>query len=110
MADKQYIDIKVVDGGWDVDAGQQPEQCSDLYSIAQDIKHDIMESGLARLLVAERNPVLRADIMLQIEQKAETDTRIIPGTASATESTAGEIELTAEAYDYSETINIEVTA
>jgi hypothetical protein len=69
-----------------------------------------MESGLARLLVAERSPVLRADIMLQIEQKAETDTRIIPGTASATETSAGEIELTAEAYDYSQIINIEVTA
>ena len=48
MPDKKYIDIKVVDGGWDIDAGQQPQECSDLYSIAQDIKHSIMESGLAR--------------------------------------------------------------
>jgi hypothetical protein len=110
MADKQYIDIKVVDGGWDVDAGQQPEQCSDLYSIAQDIKHDIMESGLARLLVAERNPILRADVLLQIEQKAELDTRIIPGTASTTESIPGTITLTAQAYDYDQLIQTEVTA
>ncbi|AGN34223.1 hypothetical protein VPPG_00099 [Vibrio phage VD1] len=110
MPDKQYIDIKVIDGGWDVDSGEQPTQCSDLYSIAQDIKHSIMESGLARKLVAERNPVLRADVLLQIEQKAELDTRIIPGTAQATESSAGTITLTAQAYDYDQLIETEVTA
>ncbi len=110
MPDKQYIDIKVVDGGWDIDSGTQPTQCSDLYSIAQDIKHAIMESGLARTLVAERNPVLRADVLLQIEQKAELDTRIIPGTATATESSAGNIELTANAYGYDQLIETEVTA
>ncbi|EKA2635218.1 DUF2590 family protein, partial [Vibrio alginolyticus] len=49
---KRYNDIKVVEGGWVMDAGQQPKECSDLYSIAQDIKHAIMESGLARQLVA----------------------------------------------------------
>ncbi len=43
---KRYNDIKVVEGGWDMDAGQQPKECSDLYSIAQDIKHAILESGL----------------------------------------------------------------
>ncbi|ELH7949035.1 DUF2590 family protein [Vibrio fluvialis] len=110
MPDKQYIDIKVIDGGWAIDAGEQPTQCSDLYSIAQDIKHAIMESGLARQLLAERNPVLRADVLLQIEQKAELDNRIIPGTAAATESTAGNIILTAQAYDYDDPIQTEVSA
>ncbi|MGL4193185.1 MAG: DUF2590 family protein [Vibrio sp.] len=108
MPDKSYIDIKVIDGGWQIDAGAQPTQCSDLYSIAQDIKHAIMESGLARQLVAERNPILRADVLLQIEQKAELDSRIIPGTAKATESEAGNIQLTANAYDYDQMINTEV--
>lgn len=108
--EKKYIDIKVIDGGWDIDSGEQPTQCSDLYSIAQDIKHAIMESGLARKLVAERNPVLRADVLLQIEQKAELDTRIIPGTAQAIESSAGTITLTAQAYDYDQLIETEVTA
>ncbi|CDT98541.1 Uncharacterized 12.7 kDa protein in lys 3'region [Vibrio coralliirubri] len=97
---KNYIDIKVVDGGWDMDAGQQPAECSDLYSIAQDIKHAIMESGLARLLVAERNPALRADVMVQIEQIAELDVRVVPGTATASELDAGDITLTAIAYQY----------
>lgn len=102
MPDKKYIDIKVVDGGWDIDAGQQPQECSDLYSIAQDIKHSIMESGLARELIAERNAALRSDVLVQIEQLAEQDVRIIPGTATATELTAGQITLTAEAYEFGE--------
>ncbi len=110
MPDKRYIDIKVIDGGWKIDAGAQPTQCSDLYSIAQDIKHAIMESGLARKLVAERNPILRADVLLQIEQKAELDNRIIPGTAKAIESEAGNILLTANAYDYEQPISTEVIA
>lgn len=109
MPDKSYIDIKVIDGGWQLDAGQQPTQCSDLYSIAQDIKHSIMESGLARELIAERSPVLRSDVLIQIEQLAETDTRIIPGTATATETSASDITLTAETYEFG-TTSIEVTA
>jgi hypothetical protein len=109
MPDKQYIDIKVVDGGWEIDAGGQPATCSDAYSIAQDIKHSMMESGLARALVAERNPILRADILLQVEQTAEQDERIIPGTASVSETDIGKIGLTAEAYQYSE-IKTEVSA
>ncbi|MDN4696291.1 DUF2590 family protein [Vibrio parahaemolyticus] len=110
MPDKQYIDIQVIDGGWDIDSGEQPTQCSDLYSIAQDIKHAILESGLARELLAERNPILRADVLLRVEHKAELDTRIIPGSASATESEAGSITLTAQAYGYEEQIETEVSA
>lgn len=110
MSDKKYIDIHVIDGGWKIDAGAQPTQCSDLYSIAQDMKHAIMESGLARQLVAERNPTLRADVLLQIEQRAERDIRIIPGTAAAKESTAGVILLTAQAYGYDQNIETEVEA
>lgn len=108
MSDKQYIDIKVVDGGWDIDAGQQPTICSDTYSIAQDVKHAIMESGLARALQAERNPVLRANVLLQIEQIAEQDPRIIPGTVTVTGDVSGTIGLSAQAYDSEGIINTEV--
>lgn len=109
MLDEKYIDIKVIDGGWDIDAGQQPQECSDLYSIAQDIKHAIMESGLARELVAERNPVLRNDVLIQMEQIAELDVRIIPGTATVIELSPGEIIITADAYEYGSTGEITVT-
>ncbi|MEZ9233240.1 DUF2590 family protein [Vibrio amylolyticus] len=111
---KKHIDIKVIGGGWNMDAGQQAEQASDLYSIAQDIKHRIMESGLARMLVAERNPTLRADVLVQIEQKAEQDERVIPGTVTAVELLGVDresltVQLTGQAYDYSESIDIKVT-
>lgn len=105
--DIKYIDIKVVDGAWNIDDGQQPEQCNNLYSIAQDIKHSIMESGLARELIAERNPALRDDVLVQIEQLAEQDTRLIPGTATATETSAGQITLTGTTYDFGD---LEVSA
>ncbi|MCF9378364.1 DUF2590 family protein, partial [Vibrio parahaemolyticus] len=49
-------------------------------------------------------------VLLQIEQKAELDNRIIPGTAKATESEAGNILLTANAYDYEQPISTEVIA
>ncbi len=110
MSDNQYIDIKIVDGSWELDAGQQPTLCSDLYSTAQDIKHAIMESGIARELIAERNAALRNDVLIQIEQIAELDIRIIPGTATATELSAGDISLTAETYEYGSIDEITVTA
>jgi len=108
MSDK-FVDIKVVDGGWDIDAGKQPLSCSDLYSIAQDVKHAIMESGLMRELIAERNPTLRNDVLIQIEQLAEDDIRIIPGTATVTELDPSQILLTADAYEYGPIGEVKVT-
>lgn len=109
MLDKQYIDIKVIDGGWQMDAGQQPTECSDLYSIAQDVKHLIMESGLLRELQGERHVALRSDVLVQIEQLTETDIRIIPGSATATEIKPGEITLTAETYEFGTTDEIQLS-
>ena len=109
MLDKQYIDIKVIDGGWQMDAGQQPTECSDLYSISQDVKHLIMESGLLRELQGERHVALRSDVLVQIEQLTETDIRIIPGSATATEIKPGEITLTAETYEFGTTDEIQLS-
>lgn len=109
MLDKQYIDIKVIDGGWQMDAGQQPTECSDLYSIAQDVKHLIMGSGLLRELQGERHVALRSDVLVQIEQLTETDIRIIPGSATATEIKPGEIILTAETYEFGTTDEIQLS-
>jgi len=106
---QQYVDIKVVDGGWEIDAGQQPTICDGLYSIAQDIKHAMMESGLLVGLVAERSPTRREDALIQMEQLIESDVRIIPGSAIVTEVSIGEIMLTADTYEYGSTGNIEVT-
>lgn len=100
MADKQYIDIKVTNGGWDFDAGNQPIYTSDVMSIGQDIKHSILESGLARELQGERNPAKRAEVLTKIEILTESDERIVPGSASCTEEAFNRYFLTATTKEY----------
>lgn len=102
MITKHHIDLFVNEGGVDFDAGQQPHYTSDIMSIAQDVKHAILESGLVRELQAERNRTLRADVLTQIEMLIETDKRIEPGTASAVEQSAGNIMLLANTLKFGE--------
>ncbi|MBO0197746.1 DUF2590 family protein [Vibrio sp. 1403] len=97
---EQYIDLLVSEGGIDFDAGQQPIYTNNRNSIAQDIKHAILESGLLREMQAERNRALRADVLTQIEMLVEDDERIVPGTAEVTEQTAEKIWIFAETEDY----------
>lgn len=106
MSERKYIDILVEKGGWQLDAGGQPRLTSDRYSIGQDIKHRIMESGLARKLVAERSATLRADVMTEIELLVEDDERLVPGTISITEESAGTLLVTATTYEFGQ---VEVT-
>ncbi|MCG7497752.1 DUF2590 family protein [Vibrio sp. Of7-15] len=105
---ENYVDLLVTDGGIDFDAGQQPIYTADRNSIAQDIKHAIMESGLLRELQAERNRTLRADVLTRIEMLIEVDERIEPGTAEVNEQESGALWLFAQTVDYRE-IRVEVT-
>lgn len=101
MADERlYIDLLITDRDFTLNAGFEPVLCNDLMSISQDIKHAIMESGLATLLVAERSPTLRADIIMQITMLVEDDERLIPGTIFITEETSGKLLVTADTYDF----------
>ncbi|YCO01556.1 DUF2590 family protein [Vibrio sp. VNB-15] len=97
---KQYIDLLVTEGGIDFDAGQQPIYTSDRNSIAQDIKHAIIESGLLREMQAERNRALRADVLTRIEMLVEQDKRIVPGSAEVTEESDEKIWIFAETEAY----------
>ena len=97
---EQYIDLLVTDGGIDFDAGQQPIYTHDRNSIAQDIKHAILESGLLREIQAERNRTLRADVLTRIEMLVEQDQRIVPGTANVTQQTSEDIWILAETEEY----------
>ncbi|MBS4711956.1 DUF2590 family protein [Aeromonas caviae] len=106
MTDPKYIDILVVDGAWQLDAGGQPRLTQDRHSIGQDIKHRIMESGLARKLIGERSPTLRADVMTEIELLVENDVRLIPGTILISEESPERILVTARTYEFGE---LEVT-
>ncbi len=106
MSDHKYIDILVVDGAWQLDAGGQPRLTQDRHSIGQDIKHRIMESGLARKLIGERSPTLRADVMTEIELLVENDERLIPGTILIREESPERILVTAHTYEFGD---LEVT-
>lgn len=102
----KYIDILVIDGAWQLDAGGQPRMTQDRHSIGQDIKHRIMESGLARKLIGERSPTLRADVMTEIELLVENDERLIPGTIVISEEAPDRILVTARTYEFG---SLEVT-
>lgn len=105
-SERLYIDLLVENGGLVLDAGAQPVTTDNRHSIGQDIKHGVLESGLARALIGERSPTLRADVRTQIRILVEQDTRIVPGTAEVREEAADRYLLTARTYEFGE---LEVT-
>lgn len=66
MTKKLYFDLLIKGEDITLDSGNQPVICDNRVSIAQDIKHALIESGLATLLIAERSRILRRDIILQM--------------------------------------------
>lgn len=100
MSDLLYIDLLITGRDLTLNAGNEPVLCNNRISIGQDIVHAIIESGLTTLLVAERSPTLRADVITQLIMLIESDERIIPGTVSITEESAKSLWATAETYDF----------
>ncbi|WP_392551241.1 DUF2590 family protein [Orbus wheelerorum] len=107
--DKLYFDLLINGNDITLDNVNEPVITCDFISIGQDIKHAIIESGLAIKLIGERSPLIRTDIINQIELLAEQDRRIIPGTVNIAEETTERYLLTAKAYNYDELIAIGVT-
>lgn len=95
-----YIDLLITDRDFTLNAGAEPELCNNRVSIGQDVVHAIIESGLATRLIAERSPVLRADVITQMVLLVEDDGRIIPGTVAITEESPTRLWITAETYDF----------
>ncbi|WP_109079247.1 DUF2590 family protein [Aggregatibacter kilianii] len=106
MAEKRYLDLWINGEDLTLDSGNQPMICDNRVSIAQDIKHAILESGLATLLIAERSRILRRDIILQIVLLVEEDERLIPGTIFIDDESQGRLRLTAETYDFGKIDNM----
>jgi len=100
MSDLLYIDLLITGRDFTLNAGNEPGLCNNRISIGQDIVHAIIESGLTTLLVAERSPTLRADVITQLIMLIESDERIIPGTVSITEEPTKSLWATAETYDF----------
>lgn len=97
---KRYFDLLITNQDLSLDSGKQPIICDNRVSIAQDIKHAIIESGLATLLIAERSRVLRQDIILQLVLLVEEDRRLIPGTIFITDEDMHRLRVTAETYEF----------
>ncbi|MEB2768935.1 DUF2590 family protein [Citrobacter portucalensis] len=100
MSEILYIDLLINNGDFSLNAGHEPELCNNRKSIGQDIVHDIIESGLATQLIAERSPTLRADIFTQLELLVENDERIVPGTVEINEESQKRLWVTASTYDF----------
>lgn len=101
MTDSIYRDLLIDNGDIVLDAGQNPVITTDRVVIAQDIKHAILESGLAVKLVAERSPTEISDVEYQIIMLAEDDLRIIPGTGRIQMVNEQRL-LTANTYEFGE--------
>lgn len=101
-----YSDLLITNGALTL-APTEPALTDTRASIAQDIKHMLLESGLVTRLIGERSQPLRASIMTEIELLVETDTRLVPGTITLTAVSNNAINLEATTYKYG---NVEVTA
>lgn len=99
MSNSIYRDLYIVDGDIVLDAGKNPVICTDRVVIAQDIKHAILDSGLAVELVAERSPTEIKDVEYRIILLCENDLRVIPGSARITWVDEKRL-LTAKTYEF----------
>ncbi|MGC6377620.1 DUF2590 family protein [Bisgaard Taxon 45] len=106
MTKKLYFDLLITGEDLTLDSGNQPVICDNRISIAQDIKHALIESGLATLLIAERSRILRRDIILQMILIVEEDRRLVPGTIFIDEEDQGRLRLTADTYEFGKIENL----
>ncbi|MEB3457131.1 DUF2590 family protein [Pasteurella multocida] len=106
MTKKLYFDLLITGEDLTLDSGNQPIICDNRISITQDIKHALIESGLATLLIAERSRILRRDIILQMILIVEEDRRLVPGTIFIDEEDQGRLRLTAETYEFGKIENL----
>lgn len=102
-----YIDLLITDGNFTLDSGNEPRRCNNRDSIAQDIIHSILESGITARLIGERSPTMRGDVITRLTLLIESDERLIPGTIVITEESISRLYVTAETYDFG-SVNTEV--
>lgn len=102
-----YIDLLITDGNFTLDSGNEPRRCNNRDSIAQDIIHSILESGITARLIGERSPTMRGDVITRLTLLVESDERLIPGTIVISEESISRLYVTAETYDFG-SVNTEV--
>lgn len=100
--ERHYIDILISGEDITLDSGGIPRLCDNRVSIAQDIKHALLESGLVTALIGERSQIARKDIILQMVLLIEEDERLIPGTIRIIEQDLGRLLITADTVEFGE--------
>lgn len=102
IGDGQHFDLLVTDDDIHFDGVDSFETTDARPSIAQDIVHAIRESMLLNELIAQRDFLKRKSIYVQIETLVEADDRIVPGTATVSESDSDgqSVWIQANTYDY----------
>lgn len=86
MTTQIFTDLHISNGDVVLDAGHNPTYLKDRDVIAQDIVHAILETGLAHLLISDRNTGVTADTQTRIKLLVENDIRIMPGTITVQEN------------------------
>lgn len=97
---QKYSDLFIAKGALALDAMPQPQLIHNRSSIAQDVKHMLMESGLVTKLLAQRSAALRFDVYTEMELLIETDTRLVPGTININAQNEASILITANTYEF----------
>lgn len=100
MTLQKYSDLFINKGALALDALPQPELINTRASIAQDIKHMLLESGLVTKLLAQRSPALRNDVYTAMELLIETDKRLVPGTIEIDARNEQQILINATTYEF----------
>lgn len=98
--DAKYSDLLIKDGALAIDAGAQPQLTNTRASIAQDVKHMLMESGLVTKLLAQRSATMRSDVYTEMELLIETDSRLVPGSIELDIAKPELITITAITYEF----------
>lgn len=100
--EKHYIDLFISGEDLTLDSGSVPMLCDNRVSIAQDIKHALLESGLVTALIGERSQIARKDIILQMVLLIEEDERLVPGTIRISEQSLDRLLITADTVEFGE--------
>lgn len=110
MTLKKYSDLYIEQGALALNTlpRPEPELINTRASIAQDVKHMLLESGLVTRLLAQRNAALRNDVYTAMELLIETDVRLVPGSIVIDARNEARILVTATTYEFG-TINTEVS-
>lgn len=100
--ERYYLDLLITGEDITLDSGGLPVLCDNRVSIAQDIKHALLESGLVTALIGERSQIARKDLILQMVLLIEDDERLVPGTIRIFEQETDRLLITAETVEFGE--------